>query len=158
MNPCPCGYYGDSTKECQCTTTQILSYQKRLSGPLLDRIDMVVHVSRVPTNQLLTLKSSTNSQHSSQKRAIVDAQHKQFNRFKSSKRYNNSLSSREIQNLSPLSPEVRSLLETAATKLSLSPRSYFKVIKVARTIADLDNSDAITPTHLAEALQYRQHS
>lgn len=158
MNPCPCGYYGDPTKECRCTASQILSYQKRLSGPLLDRIDMVVHVSRVPTNQLLTLKSSTNSQHSSQKKAIADAQHKQFSRFKSSKRYNNSLSSKEIHSLSPLSPEVRSLLETAANKLSLSPRSYFKVIKVARTIADLDNSDTISPTHLAEALQYRQHS
>lgn len=158
MNPCPCGYYGDATRECSCSTSQILSYQKKISGPLLDRIDMVVHVSRVSSNDLLATNSSSNLQHLSQQNAIASAQSAQFKRYKSRKKYNNSLSSKEIQQLIPLSDDVKQMLTSAVDRLSLSPRSYFKIIKVAQTIADLEGKPILTSSHLAEALQYRQHS
>lgn len=156
MNPCPCGYYGDAERECSCSTTQILSYQKRLSGPLLDRIDMIVPVSKVPNESLLDAKSSSEKQHSSAHRSIIDAVDMQRNRYNSSTVYNSSLQSSEITKTITLSPDVRDLLKVAADKLKLSARGYFKVIKVARTIADLEGSREITKAHLSEALQYRQ--
>lgn len=156
MNPCPCGYYGDATKECSCTATQIMSYQKRLSGPLLDRIDMVVSVSRVPNNQLLVSNSKQKIQHHSALRQISNAVAAQANRYNSSLKNNASLSSRDVNTYLALSPEVRQLLSQAADRLSLSARSYFKIIKVAQTIADLENAPAISTAHISEALQYRQ--
>lgn len=155
MNPCPCGYYGDPTKECSCSTMQILAYQKRLSGPLLDRIDMVINVARVESDTLLQTKSMSFSQHNSAIEKINAAQSRQYNRYNSSSQYNSNLSSRAITNELALSPEVRNLLSTAADRLQLSARSYFKIIKVAQTIADLENETAILPAHLSEALQYR---
>lgn len=158
MNPCPCGYYGDPDHECSCTTTQILNYQKRLSGPLLDRIDLIIPVSRVPNEQLLAKKSMDKSHHHKVVESIYAAKERQKVRYGSSLKYNSSLTSSEIQRQVHLSPEVQALLNTAATKLKLSARSYFKVIKVARTIADLEGADDIALTHLSEALQYRQAS
>lgn len=155
MNPCPCGYYGDTTRECTCSSTQILAYQKRLSGPLLDRIDLTIPVARVPTRTLLDNRSSSSSQHKSAKKLIQQAQLIQHDRYKSSTKYNANLSSREIKHRLMLSDEVRQLLETAADKLHLSARSYFKIIKVAQTIADMEASATILPAHVAEALQYR---
>lgn len=158
MNPCPCGYYGDTVRECTCTTTQILSYQKRLSGPLLDRIDMIIPVSRVPNEQLMSNNTMSNSQHLTMQKAIVNAREKQAVRYSSSKINNSSLSSNDVKKYASLSPEVKALLNAAANKLGLSPRSYFKIIKVARTIADLDNCETITSKHVSEALQYRKNS
>ena len=155
MNPCPCGYYGDSDRECTCTMTQILAYQKRLSGPLLDRIDLTVPVSRVPSEQLLVRKVVHDSQQSPMYDTILRAKERQNERYKSSMKYNSSLSSSEIQKQITLGPKEKALLDAAATKLKLSARSYFKVIKVARTIADLADDQDISTTHLAEALQYR---
>lgn len=158
MNPCPCGYYGDPEHECSCSMTQLLTYQKRLSGPLLDRIDMVIPVSRVPHKQLLRDKASSKKHHTDAQNAIAKARHIQTNRYGSSKKSNNSLSNEDIIRYAPLSPEVKLFLDTAAEKLKLSARGYFKVIKVARTIADLDSVDTIEIPHLAEALQYRYTS
>lgn len=156
MNPCPCGYYGDQTHECNCSSTQILAYQKRLSGPLLDRIDLRITVSRVPNKELFaSTKEMINTQHSSALRAIEKATLTQYHRYKSSSKYNTNLTSRAITKTMPLSPEVSNLLLAATEKLKLSARSYFKIIKVARTIADLEGSPDIAPHHVGEALQYR---
>jgi magnesium chelatase family protein len=156
MNPCPCGYYGDSQKECTCSMTQILAYQKRLSGPLLDRIDMVIPVARVAHKDLMVKNDHQKIQHSTAQNAIANAHIKQTVRYGSSLKNNSSLTSAEIKTYLQLDESGQSFLITAAEKLELSARSYFRVIKVARTIADLDNSDAITTVHLSEALQYRQ--
>ena len=133
MNPCPCGYFGDKTKECTCTSTQIIAYQKRLSGPLLDRIDLVVNVSRVPNEELLNTDSLSNCQHLSAIELISRAVSNQNTRYNNSTIYNASLSNNEIKKYAPLSSEVKSLLLKASTRLALSARSHFKVIKVART-------------------------
>lgn len=158
MNPCPCGFYGDAARECTCTSMQILTYQKKLSGPLLDRIDLVVNVSRVPNDTLLQDNAMTKKQHNDTINIINLASTKQSNRYKSSSKNNSNLSNRDLKTHLALSPDVRQLLAAAADRLNLSARSYFKVIKVARTIADLDNADAITTKHVSEALQYRQNT
>ncbi len=156
MNPCPCGYYGDQTKECTCTNNQITSYQKKLSGPLLDRIDLVVNVSKVPNELLLNTDSLSNIQHLTALGSINLAISRQKERYKSSSKYNASLNNSDIKKYAMLTDDAKALLLTAANRLSLSARSYFKVIKVARTIADLDDSDSIEAKHIGEALQYRK--
>jgi magnesium chelatase family protein len=158
MNPCPCGYFGDPDTECTCSAGQILAYQKRLSGPLLDRIDLVLHVSKVDHTHLLHQKSLNKNQHSKVFEYIINAQKVQKNRYNSSNIYNASLSSTAIKKQLALSPAAKELLLTASRRLALTARSYFKVIKVAQTIADLQTDTAdrtIQPHHIAEALQYR---
>ena len=165
MNPCPCGYYGDTSKECTCSSTQIMAYQKRLSGPLLDRIDLILNVSKVDHSDLLQQKLLNKKQHSIDYEHIINAQEIQKVRHKSSNIYNASLSSPDVKKLLKLSPDARKLLLKASKQLSLSARSYFKVIKVAQTIADLEirpnHNTSQPPTHIiqaphiAEALQYR---
>ncbi len=155
MNPCPCGHLGDPKKECTCSTTQILNYQRRLSGPLLDRIDLIIGVSRVSNDTILRRKSSQNIQHSKAVKLINNAKLIQESRYKSSDKYNGSLTSSEVTELLNISDDAKALLTTAGDKLGLSARSYFKVIKVAQTIADLDGAPSIQKIHISEALQYR---
>jgi len=156
MNPCPCGYFGDNTRECSCTSNQIISYQKRLSGPLLDRIDLFVNVSRVSNEALMNPGSLINYQHSSAVKAISNALLIQNNRYNNSTIYNASLTNRDVKKYAPLSIEAKKLLLTASNKLALSARSYFKIIKIARTIADLAGEADISTSHISEALQYRK--
>ena len=158
MNPCPCGFYGDDKRECSCSSTQILKYQQRLSGPLLDRIDLVVNVGRISNDKLVTHNANGNLQHLAAQKLIVQAQTVQTNRYSRSSinnNFNSDISSKDVAKLVKLSQPVRDLLAQATDRLALSARGYFKVIKVARTIADIDGSTDIEPAHVAEALQYR---
>lgn len=156
MNPCPCGYYGDSARECICTSSQIIAYQKRLSGPLVDRIDMIISVNRIPNEKLLSYKSLNNQQHNHAIQLINTALLQQNNRYNSSVKRNGSLYSNETTRYIRLSSDAKQFLDNAANKLQLSPRGYFKVIRVAQTIADLTGDKQLTINHLSEALQYRQ--
>ena len=159
MNPCPCGYLGDPTHECTCTEQQINNYQKKLSGPLLDRIDMNITVSKVDNSDLrrktpAIIKEPT--EHSVVKNKITDALAHQRVRYGRDGVYNSSLSSHQVSTLLHLTPAAEKLLESASEKLNLSARSYFKIIKVAQTIADLDCANLIDVPHLSEALNYRK--
>lgn len=155
MNPCPCGYFGDEKRECTCSQQQILNYQQRLSGPLLDRIDLTITVPRVKNSDLLKQYALSNKQQSNAISSIKKAFSSQNNRYSSSDKYNSNLSSQEIKHKLALSPEVKIFLSQAADRLNLSTRGYFKVIRIARTIADLEASQNILTEHVAEALQYR---
>ena len=156
MNPCPCGYLGDPEKSCHCSSTQILNYQKRLSGPLLDRIDLTINVSRVAHEDLLSRKSSSDSQQKQFETMIKAARTLQTNRYGNGNKYNADIDGSSVDKITALTTEAKQFLLTAAKKLDLSARGYFKVIKVARTIADLESSLEITIPHVAESLQYRQ--
>ncbi len=157
-NPCPCGYYGDNSKECNCTQSQIINYQKKISGPIMDRIDLVINVCKVPSKDILSNESLTNRQHKKASEDINNAIEIQRNRYKNCLKYNSCLTNNDIKNAIPLSADAKIMLVNAIEKLSLSMRSYFKIIKIARTIADLDGRNDITTSDIAEALQYRQIS
>lgn len=152
-NPCPCGYYGSPEHECSCSIQQVTTYQKRLSGPLLDRIDMVLTVSRVPEKDLLAHNDSPPE--SPKLRTIVAATRDKQRARNPKNTLNASLSSKNIAATTRLSPEAEALLNQATERLKLSARSYFKLIKIARTIADLEDSEHTLAAHMAEALQYR---
>ena len=156
MNPCPCGYLGDPTHECKCTENQIQNYQKKLSGPLFDRIDMNINVEKVENTDLLKPLPDDVGEHNVVKNNITEAMARQKARYGKNGIYNSSLSSFEVSKLLKMDPAAEKLLAEASERLNLSARSYFKTIKVAQTIADLDKSDMIFPKHLAEALNYRK--
>jgi magnesium chelatase family protein len=154
MNPCPCGYFSDPIKECSCSSTTITRYQKRISGPLLDRIDIQVEVPRVEYDQL---SSSRLGEPSVQVRERVErARGSQGERLRNSPRSTNGdMVPKEIREFCSLSSECQTLLRTASQQLGLSARAYHRVLKISRTIADLGCEEKISPIHLAEALQYQ---
>ena len=155
MNPCPCGYYGDLHTDCRCSTTERQRYIKRLSGPLLDRIDLVIHVSQVEIELLQRTHMLHNRQQDKVLYSVVNATKRQIKRFNGSHRYNTHITSTEARTLLALDDAAEALLQTAAKKLSLSARSYFKILKVAQTIADLEDTNTIQSTHVSEALHLR---
>ena len=155
MNPCPCGFYGDATKECTCSSTQILSYQRKLSGPLMDRIDMVVNVDRIHNKNLLSKNSNQNSEHANAKKQIEISLELQHKRYTCSNLYNSMIKTNDVKNKFNISKEAEDLLNLATSKLDLSARAFLKILKVSRTIADLDSSKDIKANHISEALQYR---
>ena len=154
-NPCPCGYFGDSTRACTCSPTMIQRYQARLSGPLLDRIDIHVDVPRVEYDKLMSSKRSESS--ASVRQRVQKARQHQQERFKAHPGLfaNADMGAGEIQQLCQFGPEAGQLLELSVRKLQLSARSYHRVLKLSRTIADLANSESIGVAHVAEAVQYR---
>ncbi len=154
MNPCPCGYYNHPTKECSCQPFAINRYFSRISGPLLDRIDMHIEVIPVPLSEINGDKVEESS--AEIRKRVVAAREIQLRRFKGTGIYSNAMmNSAMLRSFCPLSNEVQALLENAMQRLSLSARAYDRIIKVARTIADLANSENIEVTHIAEAINYR---
>jgi magnesium chelatase family protein len=156
-NPCPCGYFGDTQKQCTCMPGSIQRYQKRLSGPILDRIDLHLEVPAVKIEKLVSEKGKEMRENSKTiKKRVQKARDLQTKRFRHIGLNSNAeMSTRDVKEFCPLSIECETLLKQAAISMNLSARSYFRIIKVARTIADLENGEKITPTFIAEALQYR---
>jgi magnesium chelatase family protein len=163
--PCPCGYYGDSLKPCTCAPVVVTKYQKRISGPLLDRIDIHIEVPRVDYEKLSGNKVSESSE--SIRKRVQAARERQRIRFTNpDSRFPNNGSSTdiicnadmrigEIRKFCQLQDEGQSLMRSAMSQLQLSARAYHRILKLARTIADLAGSEEIQSVHLAEALQYR---
>lgn len=154
MNPCPCGFLGDKEKQCTCSDTQIQRYQSRLSGPLLDRIDLVINVPRLTTDELIQKGESEPS--AKIRERIVIARKIQAQRYKNDGILTNSeLTTKLIKKYCVLSDKCTEILKFAAQKYNLSGRKYNRILKLARTIADLDNSENITELHISQALQYK---
>ena len=153
-NPCPCGYYGDRTRECRCTPHQVRRYRARLSGPLLDRLDIHLDVPPVPVHEL---GGESRQESSATIRArVIAARERQTARYRHERLYCNAqLKPRHIKKYCAVGASAKDLLEQAMTRLGLSARAYGRILRVARTIADLADSSSIEPTHVAEAIQYR---
>ena len=155
MNPCPCGFLGDKEKQCTCTEYQIQKYKSRLSGPLMDRIDLQVEVPRLTAEELINTKQTGESSADIRKR-VINARKIQYERYKNEKILTNSdLTSKLIQKYCQIDKASEQILRMAAVKYQLSGRKYDRILKLARTIADLDNTENITSMHITQALQYR---
>jgi magnesium chelatase family protein len=155
-NPCPCGYFGDPKRACTCLPGMIARYQKRVSGPILDRIDIHIDVPSVETQKLVS-KDDTKSERSKEiQKRVQSARNIQLARFKGTPiKSNAEMTTRDVKKWCQISDDCRRLLTSAVATMDLTARSYFKVIKIARTIADLSSEKSISINHIAEALQYR---
>jgi magnesium chelatase family protein len=149
MNPCPCGFYGDTTRECRCTPAIIQRYLGKISGPLLDRIDIHIEVPAVPYKELRAGEVSESSE-------AMRARAARAREIQHARGYSNSrMPARMIRKHCALDDTGERTLEMAMRRLSLSARAHDRILRVARTVADLDNSEAIAAKHIAEAIQYR---
>ncbi|PYV56638.1 MAG: magnesium chelatase [Acidobacteria bacterium] len=157
MNPCPCGYFNDRTRECHCTPAMIQRYMSKISGPLLDRIDIHIDVPAVNYKEMRSSSEPENS--ASIRQRVILAREIQLKRFSSAQRaniYSNAqMAPRHIRQFCELLPDCERLLERAMTQQGLTARAHDRILKVARTVADLEASDQIAPKHVAEAIQYR---
>ncbi|HEY5603670.1 MAG TPA: YifB family Mg chelatase-like AAA ATPase [Gammaproteobacteria bacterium] len=153
MNPCPCGYHGHANGRCHCTAEQIQRYRNKISGPLLDRIDMHVEVPQVPRKLLQQSSNEPALNSKTVRKRVEQARAQQLLR---SKKCNAQLANRELERVCKLSTDDMALLDRAIDRFGLSSRAYHRILKVARTIADLAQSDAIQTQHLTEAISYRK--
>jgi magnesium chelatase family protein len=155
MNPCPCGYFGDPTRECHCTPPMIQRYVSKISGPLLDRIDIQIEVPSVKYKELRAPAASEDS--ASIRARVMEARKRQQKRFTAEKNtYSNAqMAPKMIRKHCVISIDGEKLLENAVSRLGLSARAHDRILKVSRTIADMDGSESIEPKHLSEAIQYR---
>jgi magnesium chelatase family protein len=154
MNPCPCGFHGDREKHCVCASGQIINYRKKISGPILDRIDLHVEVPRVNFDKLSGASAGESS--AAIKARVEEARSIQRQRFTGSPFITNSeMTSEAVKRFCPYDEVSGRLLKSAVDQLHLSARSYFRILKIARTIADLAGEADISSRHVAEALQYR---
>ncbi len=154
MNPCPCGFRGDPRRQCQCNPMQIDRYLARISGPLLDRIDIHIEVPPVPFRQLADQAVGTTSAQMQEK--VRRAREVQARRFAGERmQVNGKMSPRQIRKHCRLDPEAESLLKNAMDEMGLSARAHDKILRVGRTIADIEGSESIAAVHLSEAINYR---
>jgi magnesium chelatase family protein len=154
LNPCPCGYRGDPRRECHCTSPQVERYMAKISGPLLDRIDIHIEVAAVPFKELSTGPRGTDS--ATMRQQVDAARARQTARFGgATKQTNGQMTSRQVREICKLDASSRDLLESSVNDAGLSARAHDKILRVARTIADLDDSDAIKQEHVGEAVNYR---
>jgi magnesium chelatase family protein len=155
MNPCPCGYYNHPDKECICSPSTVQKYLSRISGPLFDRIDIHLEVTPVSFDKLSDARPAEKS--SEIQKRVIKARHIQNDRFKKRKNVycNAQMNSKMIKEFCKLDETCLTLLKNAMEKLDLSARAYDRIIKLSRTIADLESSENIFPSHIAEAINYR---
>ena len=154
MNPCPCGYYGSNSRKCTCSKNEISKYIGKISGPLLDRIDIQIEVPRIKYEKLENVENTENSANISSK--VEKARKIQLERYKKEGIFSNSeLTPNLIKQFCKIDEKGKDLLKNAFEKLGLSARAYDRIIKVSRTIADLENKENIEAKHIAEAIQYR---
>jgi magnesium chelatase family protein len=155
MNPCPCGHYGDRSKRCTCSMEAVRRYRARLSGPLLDRIDLHIDVPRLTEDELLHLKPGETS--ATIRERVVRARSRQFKRFEGTTTKSNArMSPRQLREICVLDEGGKSFLREASSRLGFSGRIFDRILKVSRTLADLAGEDTIQTSHLAEAVQFRQ--
>jgi len=153
QNPCPCGFYLDPEKPCTCTAHEVSQYQRKISGPILDRIDLQIQVPRIKITELAGNNNCENS--ATVRERVVAAREKQARRFKRADKTNREMNNYDLKNFCPLDSTGWDIIHAASERLQLSARACHRIIKVARTIADLANSEKIKIEHLAEAIQYR---
>ncbi|MEY2985884.1 MAG: hypothetical protein RJB24_113 [Candidatus Parcubacteria bacterium] len=157
QNPCPCGYLTDNDRECICSQAQIVRYQQKISGPLLDRIDMIINIEKVKTEELIQPSEVLEESSEEIRKRVEKAREIQRQRFQNMNiKTNSSMNIKQIQEICILDKPSQQLLSQAVNKMNLSARSYNRILKISRTIADLSNSSSITINHIAEALQYRE--
>ena len=156
MNPCPCGYFGDSEKECRCTANEVFRYQKKISGPLLDRIDIQIEVPRVKIEELRNKKKDDrDGEIREQVKKARQIQEERFSKTRPKIRVNAEMSSRQVDEFVNFDDSAENFLKNILEKSFVSARGYYRILKIGRTIADLEKTERVSANHLAEAFQYR---